>query len=776
MDIGSNTMAETIPQETKSLPLGVLHLPSRSHNPLERMGITTLGDLFSLSDSELGVIPKLGTTNLRRIQDIKSQFLDSIAESGSVNWFQFWKISGIEIIPHDFDEFTPENKIIGELPSIIQEILAQNTDERLWFILQRRLGLEGTEKLTLEELGLAFGLTRERVRQLEASALNELRGVLIEDDYKNKTYHVHPNILKAVRRLSEMVTDRAGQATLESSLLNQIQHSFNVHPDAIKPSLYLVLNLSGLLKLDFNRGDLQPVWGKFGTPEARSIQNSIERLDKLMTEEHTLPLSEIDILVQINKGVRKRNRLSLDQLKKLLNLCSSIEVHKSGFYWGKFGHLVGRGNQVERVLFEHGEPVHITKITREINHRLTLHGKRIVNPRNLANQMSNDNRFVPIGRSGEWGLSSWSVDTGTIVEQMKLYFIARNEPATADEIYSYVSERRPVRKGSVEAYLTFQEDFAKVDRIRWGLAEWSEVKDAQNWNPEQVGQFVEELFRKNRSRKLKYQIIKQALMEASGVKNRQAQGLLNINPVIRTERDETGELYAIFQPKYRELLDNAGGARFTRKKKTLRVLVDETVRKILETSPGNQIALSELVNLLVEKYKKRDKTFYHYISDLDFIEKFTIPDTRKVMCRFKQEDSSLPFPQVDVIQTAELRQKVGRALTFLNENDVDISLFLLSKEFEATLKCYLITGQSKGEFLDLPSNRLSLDGMINFIKSRGIITDQSVLHFLRQKRNDRAHGTMPVTEERKMMMKHAQTTAGMYIDYIKYLDDLTYDL
>lgn len=35
---------------------------------------------------------------------------------------------------------------------------------------------------------------------------------------------------------------------------------------------------------------------------------------------------------------------------------------------------------------------------------------------------------------------------------------------------------------------------------------------------------------------------------------------------------------------------------------------------------------------------------------------------------------------------------------------------------------------------------------------------------------------MPEIEERRMMMKYAQVTAGMYIDYIKYFDDLKYTL
>ena len=565
------------------------------------------------------------------------------------------------------------------------------------------------------------------------------------------------------------------QALIENSLLDLIEDKFSFRSDAIKPSLHLILKINGLSIIEFNRSDLQPVWGKFEKAEAMTAQNLIERVDKLLTEENALPLSEIDILVQINKVARKKSRQSLEQFRKYIGICSSVELHKEGFYWGKFEYLESRGNQVERVLFEHGEPVHIKEIIREINHRLASYGKRTVNLRNLVNQMSSDDRFVPIGRSGEWGLSSWSIDTGTIVELMKQYLIALNEPATAEEIYSYVRDRRPVRKSSIEAYLTFQEDFAKVGRTRWGLAEWSETQGAQIWNPEQVGQFIEELFKKNRARKLKYKIVKQALKKASGVKDRQAQGLLNLNPVIKTERDEVGELYAIFQPKYKESLTKTG-VRFTRKKKTLRLMVDETVRKMLQTSPGNQIALSALVRYLVDKFNRRDKTFYHYISDLDYIEKFKIPDTSVVMCRLKREVSHLPFPQVEEIKTSELRQKIGRALTFLHENDVDISLFLLSKEYEATLKNYLLTGQSKGKFLSLSSNRLGLDGMINFIKSENIITDQAVLHFLRQKRNDRAHGTMPEIGERRMMMKYAHVTAGMYIDYIKYFDDLLHAL
>jgi RNA polymerase primary sigma factor len=42
-------------------------------------------------------------------------------------------------------------------------------------ILRERFALDGGEPRTLEEIGTDFGLTRERIRQLEAAALKKLR-------------------------------------------------------------------------------------------------------------------------------------------------------------------------------------------------------------------------------------------------------------------------------------------------------------------------------------------------------------------------------------------------------------------------------------------------------------------------------------------------------------------------------------------------------------------------------------------------------------------------
>jgi len=47
--------------------------------------------------------------------------------------------------------------------------------EREREVLEMRFGLKDGESHTLEEVGRAFGVTRERVRQIESKALRKLR-------------------------------------------------------------------------------------------------------------------------------------------------------------------------------------------------------------------------------------------------------------------------------------------------------------------------------------------------------------------------------------------------------------------------------------------------------------------------------------------------------------------------------------------------------------------------------------------------------------------------
>ena len=75
----------------------------------------------------------------------------------------------------DEDSPAPEDEVtLSMLRELLQEML-QNLPPREVRILQLRYGLVDGETYTLEEVGKKLGVTRERVRQIEAQALSRLR-------------------------------------------------------------------------------------------------------------------------------------------------------------------------------------------------------------------------------------------------------------------------------------------------------------------------------------------------------------------------------------------------------------------------------------------------------------------------------------------------------------------------------------------------------------------------------------------------------------------------
>lgn len=767
-------MNTVLTAEIANIPLTQLHLATRTYNALEKAGITTAGQLAELNESELLKIPNLGKASVATLTQILNSLMASVDDSSkTVDWFEFWRTQNIELIP-DVELVVDRGFAFKILPDLIQIILSNEHDDRLWPIIQRRYGILNVDPLTLDELGVVFGLTRERIRQLELKAKRILSQILWDANYTGKSYRVQPQIEYALHEIADIIRDTELGVMSDSDFLASLNSLYDEDPEPIKNTLILALEVSNHERIDLGDPDLGYLWKRTDAEFGPAFESGLRQLDRLLTEDTARAVGEIDLLLALNRDVRKSHRIDLEQLRQLIPLCSTIEAHSKGHYWGKFHRLRGRGNQVERILLEKESPMKIRDISREINHRLIIAGLKPVDMRNLVNQISGDARFVTLGRSGAWALASWSVESGTIIELMTQCLTYLNRAATPEEIYTYVAKRRPVSRNSIHSYLTFDDRFYRKGRTHWGLSSWTRTPAEKSWNPLDVGEFIEGIFKKNRKKQVLFSELSEALCEEANVSRKQAQGMLNVNPVIGTKRRQDRRIIAVFQADWREKL-KGGGARFARQKKTLRQKVELDVSEILNSAPGHQMALADIVSHLTDKYKRTDKTFYQYISDLNFVEKYKIPDTGTIMCRLTSSTSATPRLAADQIQSGTIRANVQRALSFMNESDVDIGLFLLSKEFESTLSAYLNTASAKGVH-NLPAARMSLNQMIDFVKKAGIISDQAVLHFLRQKRNDRAHGSAPSFEERRLMIRYGEVTASMYIDYIKFFDDLVHQL
>ncbi len=78
----------------------------------------------------------------------------------------------------DKNAIDPAQILVNQFEHESLEGCLQELNEKHREILCRRFGLMGYERQTLEEVGHAVGLTRERVRQIQMSALKTLRDIL----------------------------------------------------------------------------------------------------------------------------------------------------------------------------------------------------------------------------------------------------------------------------------------------------------------------------------------------------------------------------------------------------------------------------------------------------------------------------------------------------------------------------------------------------------------------------------------------------------------------
>ena len=82
----------------------------------------------------------------------------------------------LDTIP-DINSLNPMDVLTNEnLKEHIEKWLSElNVNQRE--VITRRFGLRGHERSTLEDVGAAIGLTRERVRQIQVEALKNLRNI-----------------------------------------------------------------------------------------------------------------------------------------------------------------------------------------------------------------------------------------------------------------------------------------------------------------------------------------------------------------------------------------------------------------------------------------------------------------------------------------------------------------------------------------------------------------------------------------------------------------------
>lgn len=120
-----------------------------------------IGRLFDKSPQEIKTILRLNdpvtSVDLPRTNELDKSLLDTIP-----------------------DELNPDPVLVLQEEDLFRhlDLWLSQLSEKQRMVLERRFGLHGFEPSTLEEVGAALGITRERVRQIQIETLKQLREIL----------------------------------------------------------------------------------------------------------------------------------------------------------------------------------------------------------------------------------------------------------------------------------------------------------------------------------------------------------------------------------------------------------------------------------------------------------------------------------------------------------------------------------------------------------------------------------------------------------------------
>jgi RNA polymerase primary sigma factor len=151
----------------------VIRLPVHIHELLLRVGRTRVQQKSELgrepTDEEVAKSAWLPVNRVRELRGLAAHVLSLETPVGTEGDATLGEFVPDEEAGRGYDEVLSG---IGR-DEVLKVLATLNDRERR--IVALRFGLTGEEPLTLEQVGQLFGLTRERIRQLEAKALAKLR-------------------------------------------------------------------------------------------------------------------------------------------------------------------------------------------------------------------------------------------------------------------------------------------------------------------------------------------------------------------------------------------------------------------------------------------------------------------------------------------------------------------------------------------------------------------------------------------------------------------------
>lgn len=350
--------------------------------------------------------------------------------------------------------FTFDSKLSPQqiqLHDLVQNLLIVLSDKEK-FIIKNRFALEKNRRLTLEEIGEHFGVTRERVRQIEKTALRKL-----ERNAQNTNIKILTEFAKA---LLEKEGGIAKDAYFKEVLLRILP---NITEKELQ-DLHLALTLDSDIHFESNTLKYHPYW-RLAMHEESFIQKVANlALKTLEKAKHVQAINKI--LEKVNEGLKMN--LSENTLSNILRVIKEIKFTENGVGLYTWRHIHPRTlrDKIFYVLHQEKKPLHFEKIAELI--RDSGFDVKTVNVQAVHNELIRNDNFILIGR-GIYALKEWGFKTGTVADVIQ-ELLADGTPRSRDEITQNVLSQRQVKTITIYLNLKNKGQFARVGRDKYTLA------------------------------------------------------------------------------------------------------------------------------------------------------------------------------------------------------------------------------------------------------------------------------------------------------------------
>ncbi|PIQ92903.1 MAG: hypothetical protein COV69_00785 [Parcubacteria group bacterium CG11_big_fil_rev_8_21_14_0_20_39_14] len=336
-----------------------------------------------------------------------------------------------------------------KLSQKLLKVLPQKSKE----VIARRYGISTGRNETLQEIGESFGITRERVRQIENWGFKILKGSF---EFKK---------LEPVFQSLEEYLNFFGGLKREDVLF------YNLAPESQHSALNLVLKLSS----GFER---VPEGSKFFTfwSVGKNPQNAAIRVVDFLVESFKKcgsPMEEGGLQKIYQKeipGVLKK-KISKDAFFSYLEISKEIKKGAFGkiglFFWPEINPK-GVRDEAYLSLKKESKPLHFSGLTTLINKDFHQKNKP-AQVQTVHNELIKDLRFVLIGR-GVYALKEWGYEPGVVKDVIVKVLKENKKPLTKEQIVDKVLKCRAVKKNTVLFNLQDKNYFKKMTDGKYQIA------------------------------------------------------------------------------------------------------------------------------------------------------------------------------------------------------------------------------------------------------------------------------------------------------------------